>query len=290
VRLALEWAGCVAVALGLALLATVPLRFESSYAHLAEIERKVGDTRPLSEITAHPLRAFDQSWPAVRDALTTYVTYPVLALAVAGLVLGLWRRPHFTALVAVWAVAQVASVIWLAATPYPRYLAPALPFVLLLASVGVQELARLAARVRPPVLLAAGVGVLVPALVFDVQVSSKPASAPFPAIDKEQYVTGYAAGTGLHEADDELKTLAHGRRLTVLSDPGKAPLALYVLTASDGPKVEWVWRESPDAKAATVLLDNGGASPPPELGSFHEVWRYQRPDGGVPIVLSVKHS
>src|SRR5207248_1992964 len=102
------------------------------------------------------------------------------------------------------------------------------------------------------------------------------------------YITGYAAGTGIEQTVDELRSLAHGRRLVVLSDPGKAPLALYVYASSHGAKVEWVWDYGPDPKNATLLLDNGGASPPTGLGPFHEIWRYQRPDGGVPLVLYAK--
>ncbi|MBV8080645.1 MAG: hypothetical protein JO186_09780 [Actinobacteria bacterium] len=286
-RLAVRWVGCAAVSLLLAFLATVPLRFESSYAQLGETEQKIGATRTVSAFLAHALRAVDASWPGVRDALTGYVTYPVLALALVGLLLGLRRHPRFTALVGIWGLALIAAILSLAATPFPRYFAVVTPFLLLLAAIGVEELA---AWVPRPLLVVAVVAALVPALVFDVAVTRDPVSASYPPIDKAQYITGYAAGTGVRQAVDELRSIAHGRQLVVLSDPGKAPLALDVLARSEGPRVEWVWPPNPDVTRATLLLDNGGASPPPSLGSFLEIWRYQRPDGGQALVISEKRS
>ena len=138
VRIGLTWIMNVAVALAMAFLATLPLRLSSSYASLGAVEGELGYTRPLGSVLAHPLRYLGQSWSGVQGELTAYLTYPVIAVTVIGLGLGLRRRPRFTALVAVWALAQIASVIWLAGSLDARYLVPSVPFVLLSAAIGVR--------------------------------------------------------------------------------------------------------------------------------------------------------
>src|SRR6202035_83915 len=83
------------------------------------------------------------SWPGVHGELTAYLTYPVIVLAFAGLGLGLWRRTKLTALVGIWALAQLGAAIWLGGDGYARYLVPSIPFILLLAAIGVEELVSL---------------------------------------------------------------------------------------------------------------------------------------------------
>jgi hypothetical protein len=123
----------------------------------------------------------------------------VIVVAIVGLALGLRHWPRFPALVAVWALARSPSAVWVPITAYPRYLVPATPFILLLAAIGVDELVSLAKAITRPSRRViggsdvAGILALVPALAFDGQMSYDPASAPYPPLDKVQYITGSMA-------------------------------------------------------------------------------------------------
>jgi hypothetical protein len=293
IRLGAQWIGNAAVALVMAWAATLPMQLGSAYQHLATTQAALGNLRTFAEVRAHPLRYFNESWPGVRGELTDYLTYPIVVLAVIGLGLGLCRRPRLTALVFVWAAAQVGSAIWLAGSLYPRYLVPAIPFILLLAALGLDELVGLAqARLgsgRRVLLAAVGVGValLLPALVFDAQLSYDPASAPYPSSDKAAYVTDYSSGFGLKQAVDELQLIGGGRPMVVLTDPITASVPLEVLAVERGLNISWSWVGRSGAQSAVALVVNGTAIPA-GVGPLHRIWRYERPDHGTPLEIYVR--
>ncbi len=290
IRLAALWIGNVALALLMAWVATLTMKLSSAYANLGNVERSVGVTRSFADLRAHPLRYFNESWPGVRGELTAYLTWPVIAFALAGLVLGLWHRTRLTALVAVWAFAQIAAAILLAGNVYARYLVPAIPFVLLLAAIGTDELVRLATGLlgdtRRVLAACVGVGVLllVPALVFDARASYDPAAAAYPPGDKVGFVTGWPSGFGTEETLDMLSILANGNRLEILSDANLQPFQLLVLARARGLDVDWVGINDPEAKNARLFISEGNPVPA-GVGKFREIWRYERPRGGTPIVL-----
>ena len=293
VRLAAQWVGNVALALFMAYLATLTMSLSSAYANLGNVERSVGVMRTFGDVGAHPLRYFDQSWPGVHGALTAYLTYPVIVLAFAGLGLGLWRRTKLTALVAIWALAQLGAAIWLAGNVYARYLVPSIPFILLLAAIGVEELVSLLrARfggTRRVIVACAAVGalLLVPALVFDAQLSYDAAAAPFPPGDKVAFVTGWPSGFGAQQTVNELSIFSTGEQLTLLSDPNLQPFQVVVLAAVRGLDINWIWVNDPEASHAQAFLSEGDPVPT-GVGAFREVWAYDRPDGGTPIKLYVR--
>jgi hypothetical protein len=289
VRLGLAWLGNVALALFMAYAATWPLDLTSSYEHLAETQHTLGVTRSFAEIRAHPLRYFGASWPAIHGELTSYLTWPIVVVAVVGLVLGLRRRTRFTALVAVWAIAQILAAIWIARNAYARYLVPAVPFILLLAAIGVDELARLVGGGRRLAVAAViGVLLLVPALVFDAQASFDPSSAPYPPSDKVQFVTAYTSGFGIEKAVDQLQLIAGGGPLTVLADPVDVNVPLQVIAAQRGLHIDWTWIDRGGWQSWQAMLTNG-TNPPDNVGSYHQVWRYDRPDHGVPLAIYVRN-
>ncbi len=292
-RLAAQWVGNVALALFMAYLASLTMSLSSAYANLGNVERSVGVMRTFSDVSAHPLRYFDQSWPGVHAELTAYLTYPVIVLVFAGLGLGLWRRTKLTALVAIWALAQLGAAIWLAGNVYARYVVPSIPFVLLLAAIGVEELLRLLkdrfgdTRRLVVACAAAGVLLLVPALLFDAKLSYDPAAAPFPPGDKVAFVTGWPSGFGAQQTVDELAIFSTGQPLTLLSDPNLQPYQVLVLAAARGLEINWIWLNDPGASHAQAFLSEGDPVPT-GLGKFREVWAYDRPDGGTPIALYVR--
>ena len=246
-RLGAAWLGYAAVACFMAWAATLPMQLGSAYQHLASTQAALGNLRTFGDAAAHPLRYFDASWPSVRTSLTDYLTYPVVVLAAVGLGFGLRRRRRLTALLLLWAAAQVAAAIWLAGNLYPRYLVPAIPFILLLAALGIDGLigvvvGRWGSGRRVVVACgAAGVALLVPALVFDAQLSYDPASAPFPAVDRAQYVTDFTSGFGLDQAVSELGLIAGGRPIVMLTDPIFASEPLEVLASERGLNISWSW-------------------------------------------------
>ena len=291
-RLGAAWIGNAAFALFMAWAATLPLQLGSAYQHLAATQAALGNLRTWAQVRAHPLRYFNESWPTVRGELTDYLTYPIVVLALIGLVLGLRHRPRLTALVFVWAAAQVGAAIWLAGNLYARYLVPAIPFILLLAAVGVDEVAGFAqARLgsgRRVVVggVVAAVALLAPALVFDAQLSYDPAAAPYPPGDKAAYVTDYTSGFGLTQAVNELQRIASGKPIVVLADPITVSEPLEVLAAERGVNISWSWVGRPDAGSAVALVVNGTAIPS-GIGPLHRIWTYQRPDHGTPLEIYV---
>ncbi|MBV8080599.1 MAG: glycosyltransferase family 39 protein [Actinobacteria bacterium] len=284
-RLAVRWCACVAGAFAIAYAATWPLALGgTAYQRLGATEHTLGYTRSFSAIAGHPLRYFEASWPDVQSALTSYLTYPVLVLALAGLAVGLRRRTRFTILVAAWASAQIAAAVWIATIPYPRYLMPAVPFVLLLCALAVEEAAR---RVRQPVLVAAGALLLVPAVVFDAKLSFSPASAPYPSRDRLQYVTGYTSGFGYDRATDELALITAGRPTVVETDPFSTPVPLEVLTAQRGLAIDWRSVGDPKARDAQIVVVNN-TYVPNGVGTVRKLWSYVRPGGGIPLEIYLR--
>ena len=293
VRLARTWVGSAALALLVAYLGSLPMKLSSNYGRLASIQRNMGVIRTFSGVSRHPLRYFDQSWPEVRGDLTSYLTYPILALVLVGLVLGLRYRTRFTALVAIWAIVQIGSVILLAGQKNldARYLVPAIGFVLLIGAIGVEELAGRAGRFlgngrrAGAVGIAAGLALLVPALIFDGRVSYDTASAPFPPGDKLQFVTGSPSGYGAQGAIDELAVLANGQHLDLLANPALDNETYELLGIIRGLDINWIWTDDPAAKTAALFTN--GTPLPTGVGSFRQIWSYQRPDGGTPLAIYI---
>ncbi|HEY4346605.1 MAG TPA: hypothetical protein VGM80_03385 [Gaiellaceae bacterium] len=293
VRLGAAWVGNVALALGMAYLATLSMKLSSAYANLGQVERSVGVMHSFGDVRAHPLRYFDASWPGVHGELTAYLTYPVIVLAAAGLGLGLWRQTKFTALVALWALAQLGAAIFLAGNVYARYVVPSIPFILLLAAIGVAELVSLAtsrfgaSRRVFAASAAVGAALLVPGLIFDVKVSYDPADAGYPASDKVALVTGYPSGFGAKQLVNELAFFAKGQPFVLLSDPNLQPYQVLVLASAQGLDVHWIWVNDPEASSAQGFLSEGDPVPS-DLGTYREIWSYVRPHGGTPITLYVR--
>ncbi|HEY8149481.1 MAG TPA: glycosyltransferase family 39 protein [Vicinamibacteria bacterium] len=138
--------------------------------------------------------------------LWAYWTPGLVVLALAGLAVagGKGRRAAFLALLAVGPTVAFVTVsgIW-----YPRYLlfttVPLLPLSAW-GLVGVIDLVR--ERGRLPAGAAAGLGMaalvlaLAPAARFDLALWTDPVRAPFPTIERFQYVTGWPSGYGMRDS------------------------------------------------------------------------------------------
>ena len=92
-------------------------------------------------------------------------------------------------------------------------------------------------------------------------------------------------GSGWTDAVAELKVLANGQSLNVLSDPDHAYETFELTALLKGVNINWIWTSDPGASTAALLTN--GSPIPTGVGRFREIWSYQRPAGGVPITISV---
>lgn len=287
-RRLLAWSGCVALAYLMAAAATFPMRLSLAYENLDETQTAYGVIRSFSEIRAQPLVIFEQQWPVVRGALGGYLTAPLLLLLAIGIGLGLRQRPRFTAVLLIWAAAPLASVIWVAkAAAYPRYLAPAMPMLLLLTAYGAAQtglwLWSLLAgrRWRAPALAALAALALLPALAFDARLAFSPRTAPYPTYDRGQYAESYTSGLGLEQVARGLRLIAAGGSLVVGLDANSHP-ALPLLLLHD-PGITLVPFAEAQQNPSIRLVVLNSPKPPTEFGPLRPVYVYHRPYGGTPI-------
>ena len=181
--------------------------------------------------------------------LWTYWTPGLVILAALGLALGLASPPRRRAavLLALLTVGPTALFVALSGIWYPRYLLfTTVPLLPLAAGgfVGSIDLLARWGRLRRstvPVLAAALLAItLLPALRFDLALWTDPIRAPFPALDRFQYVTGWPSGYGSRESVEFLR--AERRRLPeglILVTPGPSTTASAVrLLWANDPAVE----------------------------------------------------
>ena len=176
--------------------------------------------------------------------LWAYWTPGLVVLALAGLALaiaaGQGRRGFFLALLAVGPTVAFVSVsgIW-----YPRYLLfTTVPLLPLSAGgfVGAIDLVRKRGRLSTGpaagLAVAALALVLAPAALFDLALWTDPPRAPFPAIERFQYVTGWPSGYGMRDSVAFLR-LERERHpeglLLVTPGPSTTASAVRLLCARD---------------------------------------------------------
>ena len=183
--------------------------------------------------------------------LWTYWTPGLVILAVLGLALGLASpaRRRAAVLLSLLAVGPTAAFVAVSGIWYPRYLLfTTVPLLPLAAGgfVGLVSLLTRRASAHPrrwavSLLVAALlVAALLPALRFDHALWTDPTRAPFPSLDRFQYVTGWPSGYGSRESVEFLR--AERNRLPeglVLVTPGPSTTASAVrLLWANDPAVE----------------------------------------------------
>jgi dolichyl-phosphate-mannose-protein mannosyltransferase len=185
--------------------------------------------------------------------LWAYWTPPLAVLAAAGLVLAVVRRRHLrhAVLLALCATLPTLAFVAISEIWYPRYLLFTTVPLLALAARGAVEAVdgvRERTRLRPAVTAALCVValalVLTPAILFDAALWTDPARAPWPALDRFQYVTGWPSGYGLRESmaflRSERQRSARGL-LLVTPGPSTTASAVRLLWAGDaGIEVRYV--------------------------------------------------
>jgi hypothetical protein len=181
--------------------------------------------------------------------LWAYWTPGLIVLALAGLTTALTRREHWRAAVLLALLSAGPAVAFVAVSEiwYPRYLLFTTVPLLPLSAWGFVGLADLAGKhvrhgqaVQAALVTAGLIVVLFPALRFDLALWTDPSQAPFPSLDRFQYVTGWPSGYG---SRDSIAFLAAQRQhhpgglLLVTPGPSTTASAVRLLWAKD-PAVE----------------------------------------------------
>ncbi len=145
--------------------------------------------------------------------LWTYWTPGVCAVALASLVGAVLRRDGAGMLLGASAFVPIAAFALLSRAWFPRYVffstIPILVLVAIALSRFLGQIRDLAGqrgtRIGVAAMALVALGVFWPAVDFDRRLLTNPASAPFPDVDRFQYVEGWTAGYGRTETAARLK-------------------------------------------------------------------------------------
>jgi hypothetical protein len=220
--------------------------------------------------------------PDFGSAFVGYTTVTLLAAAVVGAVVA-WRRSRgLPLLLLLWCLVPFGLGVLLALTAYPRYVVGAAPPLVPLAAVGLLAIAGAGRRLdRPAVAIGVAALLVVPALAADARFVADPGRTSYPGLDEEQFASGWAAGNAWVALDRELERLRPDGVL--VADYGLGSPVTELELGSRG--VSLIEGPSEQADRAPLIVDNGVPHPEPAVGELREIWRYERPDDGTPLVL-----
>ena len=294
-RRLLTWLGCALTAVAIAGVGYLVLTLSEYWDDYPQARRSLGTLRSFGEGVSHPLRWLEAAWADYRTELVGYTTVLVLLAIVVGIALALRRRVRLGALYLVWVLAVLAIDVLFLPNPFVRYLVPLAPLLAAFGGYGIVEgaaaLARAVHRPANPFAVAALATVVVlPALIFDARVLANPATAPYPGLSREEYATGWAAGTGWRPLADELRRRASDGPIVVASYGGLSEALPLLLRHDTDIRIVRAEGSQPGPEAtADYVIENGseGTGLPEDIGygSLRYAWVFHRPNGGSPIVL-----
>jgi 4-amino-4-deoxy-L-arabinose transferase-like glycosyltransferase len=276
----LRWLAANVVAAAVAWITYSVLRLSDLYPVLGQARESIHMYRATGDALARPWHWARVLGPDFASTYVRYMTVTLVAAAVVGLLVA-WRRERgFALLLALWVLVPFGISVLVALTAYPRYVVDAAPALLPLAAVGLIGIVEAGRRLdRARLGLAAAALLVLPALVADLRLVADPGRTAYPGLDDTQFATGWAAGNAWTAVDRELTA----RR------PDGVLVGSYGLGSPvpdvTGTKISLVEGPSADADRAPYVIDNGVPPPAPTVGELKEVWRYERPRGGTPLVL-----
>jgi hypothetical protein len=290
------WGALVALAFLIALCMYALTRL-SPLAYTAEPQNH----RTLAEFFDSPFGTFRRVAPDAADAMWGYLTPPGVVLAGWGLVRTAAARDRLGLVVAGWALAAIAAFLLLTDTAYPRYGLQAVPPLCILIAIGAEDLWVRAWcwAGRWPVVFVAGVAT-VPMLLLDARVLLSPNDAPYPGLDRAQYVTLVSNREPVHEAVQVIlrrvpkafppETPPAQRTVAGLGGwPWAATLALNGTYWDLTPRFMYVddWSDPTHIKAneARFVIIEGAPPTWVQLGGAELVQSWSRPGGGLPVTL-----
>jgi hypothetical protein len=289
------WLGGVGLAALMVVAAELVLRSSSRYEQLVEFREGVFYTvRSVGDALAQPGVGWDMTWPVYRPALVEYVTLPLLGAALAGALLGLWRRRRPTLLLLGWVALPFAVAVLFTTLPFPRHIMYVLPPAIVLMAYALVQAARWLAQTLPPraatpAIAAAAALLLLPALRFDSRVLADPATTKYPTNDDLQYVTGDGGGAVWPAVADAIRRHGRGRQVVILHPRANVDILRFLLGPDS--RYEFVLGSSPLAPRAqlalyddTPFVDGAGVEMTKRLGLV-PVQRFERPREGASVTL-----
>jgi hypothetical protein len=166
--------------------------------------------------------------------LADYLTLPVFGMVGLAIIGGWWQKESrlVTFFLVLSSVVPLVVLAVLAEVSFPRYFLFTLVPLLVLVGVQSVQLWQLMIKRRKlnPGLALVGLVVFVPAFWFNWQTITQPASAVLPAVDRFQYIEGWASGYGVNETVVFLQAQAVDRPVNALT-------LLYPITAKDSLEV-----------------------------------------------------
>jgi 4-amino-4-deoxy-L-arabinose transferase-like glycosyltransferase len=157
--------------------------------------------RTLGDLFSDPFGNWGTVAPWAWRALWGYLTPPGVVLAVWGLVRVILSRDRLGAIAAVWAIAALVAFFLLTDSAYPRYGLQAVPPLCILIAIGAFDLwARARTRLSSHWLVLLALVASIPMLLLDGRVLITPQTAPYPGLDRSQYVTAISNREPVREA------------------------------------------------------------------------------------------
>jgi 4-amino-4-deoxy-L-arabinose transferase-like glycosyltransferase len=197
----------LALAYGIAVtLSAFPVFYFFRYAHWVQ------ERASLSEGELDPSAVFGRNLGTVTGWLWTYWTPALLVIGVVALVMAAIQRRRAEMLLGACAVVPILAFVSLSKSWFPRYVFLAtIPFLVLVAISLARAFGRVRAwvpRAKWGIAVLAGlflVALLRPAFDFAWPLLKRPEMAPFPPVDRFQYVEGWTAGYGRTEVARALR-------------------------------------------------------------------------------------
>ena len=161
--------------------------------------------RTISDFFNDPFANWDRVAPDAWDAMWGYLTPPGVILAAWGTVRTIMARDRLGMVSVLWAAAAIGAFLFLTDTAYPRYGLQAVPPLCILIVIGVADLVdRALQRVRWRLIAAVAALAAVPMLLLDARVILSPQDAPYPGLDRGQYVTFVSNRQPVRDAAEEI--------------------------------------------------------------------------------------
>lgn len=293
-----KWIASVGIAAVPVVLAALVLRSSEHWSQYQEFSRVGADgvgfagLRPLDQVLDDPFRFTGQAWSAYRPGLHHYLTIPLVAAAAVGVGLAWGSRPRLTAMLVAWIGLPFIVALTFGTLSFPRHVMYLVPPTLVFIAFALVRATEAVFRVLPPrsaaVVCGLGATVLLgPALLRDARVLAHPATAQYPGVDDQQYVTGTQAGGPWPDVRDAIRRRAVGRRVDIVIYRSYPDVLRWLLPADR--TYAFVLTTSPLAPRAQFLVEDQSnfvfGEAPIRDGRFRLVGRFPRPRDGAVVKL-----
>jgi hypothetical protein len=195
--------------------------------------------RTIGDFLSDPFANWDRVAPDAWDAMWGYLTPPGVLLAGWGAIRAILTRDRLGIVIVAWSASAIAAFLFLTDTAYPRYGLQAVPPLCILIVIGIADIVgRALPRVGRRWIALVAVLAALPMLVLDVRVIFSPGDAPYPGLDRAQYVTLVSNRQPVRDAAREIL------RRAPKAFPASTPASQRTVAGLGG----WPW-------ATTLTLD-----------------------------------